>query len=61
MIIYEQFKELYNAMGGSPEPSIFFDGKCEEGYVIIKYNDGPTFQKCFAGSSHEEGEIGLPA
>lgn len=27
--------------------------------MIIKYNDGPTFQKCFAGSSYEEGEIGF--
>ena len=43
MITYEQFKEFHNAIGGSPEPPIFFDEKCEEGYMIIKYNDGPTF------------------
>lgn len=43
MITYEQFKEFHNAIGGSSEPPIFFDEKCEEGYMIIKYNDGPTF------------------
>ena len=59
MITYEQFKEPYNAIGGSPEFPIFLDGKCEEGYMIIKYNDGPTFQKCFAGSSYEERKIGF--
>lgn len=47
MITYEQFKELYNAIGGSPEFPVFFDEKCEDEYMIIEYDDGPTFQRCF--------------
>ena len=47
MITYEQFKELYDAIGGSPEFPIFFDEECEDEYMLIKCDDGPTFQKCF--------------
>ena len=47
MITYEEFKELYDAIGGSAEFPIFFDEECEGEYMIIKYDDGPTFQKCF--------------
>lgn len=56
IITYEQFKELYDAIGGSPEFPVFFDEKCEDEYVIIEYDDGPTFQRCF-GEGH--GELGF--
>ena len=47
MITYEQFKELYDVIGSSPEFLVFFDKKCEDEYMIIKYDDSPTFQRYF--------------
>ena len=49
MINYEQFKELYDAIGGEPEFPISFEDNPDDEYMIIKYDDGPTFQKCFDG------------
>ena len=49
MITYGQFKELYDAIGGEPEFPLCFEGRPDDEYMIIKYDDGPTFQKCFDG------------
>lgn len=47
MITYEQFKELYDAIQGEPEFPLYFDTEEAKEYMIIKCDDGPTFQKCF--------------
>lgn len=59
MITYEQFKELYDAIGGFPEFPVFFDEKCEDDYMIIKYDDGPTFQRCFGEGYRALGFLNL--
>ena len=45
MIDYEEFKRLYHAGEREPEFYIIFKNRhCD--YMIIKYEDGPTFQRC---------------
>lgn len=45
MISYEAFHRIYNASEGEPEFTIWFLDRKED-YMIIKYSDGPTFQRC---------------
>ncbi len=41
---FEEFKRLYDAADGEPEFTIIFEDKKSE-YMIIKYSDGPSFQR----------------
>lgn len=45
MITYEQFKDIYEAIEGEPEFFVYLEGTSPDGYVIIKHNDGPSFQR----------------
>ena len=54
-VTYEIFKKIYELFPGEPEFYICFEDKDYE-YMIIKYADGPTFQRC--GTNEEQsGEI----
>lgn len=55
IVSYESFKKIYDAMPGEPEFCIEFEDKNEE-YMIIKYDDGPTFQRC-GGKDEGSGEV----
>ena len=52
MISYEEFKRIYNIIPGEPEISIYLKNKQ---YMIIKYEDYVTFQRC--GINDGSGEI----
>ena len=56
MITYEQLKKLYDAIGGGPEFPVYFEDNPDGEYMIIKYDDGPTFQKCFEGGYQGDWE-----
>lgn len=45
MISIKEFEEIYNLIPGEPEFELWFD---EDGpsYMIIKYADCATFQRC---------------
>ena len=47
MITLESFKKLYELLDGEPEFGIAIEGMPDE-YMIIKYSDGPGFQRCGA-------------
>lgn len=57
MISYQKFKEIYDNIDSNREPEIEFYFKNRKNtYMIIKYNDYVTFQKC--GMKEEQiGEI----
>ena len=57
MITYEEFKNLYDAIPGEPEFSVFLDDGREREYMIIKCGGRATFQKCFDGG-YPGGEVG---
>ena len=48
MIPIEEFEDIYNLIPGEPEFELWFD---EDGpdYMIIKYADCATFQRCGNG------------
>ena len=46
MIDYNIFKKIFNIITGEPEFEIYFKNR-DDTYMIIKYNDYVTFQKCF--------------
>lgn len=57
MISFSVFKEIFDAIPSDMEPEItfcFFNRRDE--YMIIKYNDRVTFQRCGTGSE-QSGEI----
>ncbi len=54
IVSYESFKKIYEAMPYEPEFCINFEDKNAE-YMIIKYEDGPTFQRC--GAKDGSGEV----
>ncbi len=53
MISYEEFKRYYNCGKREPEFYFIFEDSQKE-YMIIKYDDGPTFQRC--GMTDGSGE-----
>ncbi len=57
MITYEEFKRYYDAGVHEPEFYVLFADRNEE-YMIIKYADGPTFQRC--GATNGSGEYKYP-
>ncbi|MBR5089962.1 MAG: hypothetical protein IK093_11100 [Ruminiclostridium sp.] len=50
----EKFRELYNIIEGEPEFEVYFSDHSDE-YMIIKYADRVSFQRC--GASNGSGEI----
>ncbi len=57
MIFFLNFKEIFDAISPDMEPEItlcFFNRRNE--YMIIKYNDRVTFQRC-GSRSEQSGEI----
>ena len=57
MITYEEFKNLYDALPGDPEFSVFLGDGREHEYMIIKRDGGAAFRKCFDGG-YPDGEVG---
>ena len=59
MISIEEFEEIYNLIPGEPEFELWFD---EDGptYMIIKYADCATFQRCGNGP-RGSGEFEYPS
>lgn len=53
-LTFEQFKIIYEAIEGEPEFSIYFGNRDEE-YMIIKYAERVSFQRC--GVYNGSGEI----
>ena len=58
MISFETFKRYYEGGGNEPEFYIIFSDMASE-YMIIKYDDGPTFQRC--GYQDGSGEYKYPS
>lgn len=54
MISKEEFLRIYHALGGEPEFSFLFEGTDPE-YMVIKYADHATFQRC--GREDGSGEV----
>lgn len=59
MIPIEEFEDIYNLIPGEPEFELWFD---EDGpdYMIIKYADCATFQRCGNGP-RGSGEFEYPS
>ena len=58
MISFEEFKIMYDASRGEPEFEIYFHN-VKESYMIIKYKDGVSFQRC--GVTDGSGEYYYPS
>lgn len=58
MITYEEFKRYYDGGDYEPEFYVVFEDRQAE-YMIIKYADGPTFQRC--GTVDGSGEYKYPS
>ena len=54
MVSLDEFKELFKLVPSEPEFEICFEDKTSE-YMIIKYDDCVTFQRC--GYNDGSGEI----
>lgn len=54
MVTYEQFKKIFESLNGEPEIAIYFKNRPHE-YMLIKYVDHVTFQRC--GDEKASGEI----
>lgn len=54
MLSIEEFKKLYGALGGEPEFEFTFEDR-DCAYMVIKYDDHASFQRC--GSKDGSGEI----
>jgi hypothetical protein len=54
IVDFDLFEKLFNKIGGEPEISIYFNNNKNQ-YMIIKYNDYITFQRC--GITNGSGEI----
>ena len=57
MISFDEFRKLYNAVPGEPEFEITFSD-LEKEYMIIKYDDHVSFQRC--GYNDGSGEYEYP-
>ena len=57
MISFEEFNALYDSIQGEPEFEIIFDNT-DKTYMIIKYDDHVSFQRC--GIHDGSGEIEYP-
>jgi len=57
MITFDEFKLIYESAPGEPEFEIYFYDK-EKSYMIIKYNNCVSFQRC--GITDGSGEIYYP-
>ncbi|WP_026659249.1 hypothetical protein [Butyrivibrio sp. AC2005] len=57
MIDYEAFKKLFCEISGEPEFEIIFRG-IKNSYMIIKYDDHVSFQRC--GTNDGSGEYEYP-
>lgn len=56
MISYTKFKEIFNCIRGrNPEIEFFFNNR-DHSYMIIKYSDYVTFQRC-GYLQEQSGEI----
>jgi len=55
MMTFEEFEFLYNASGPGAEPEfyLYFGTYDEIEYMIIKFDDGPSFQRCEPNGSGE--------
>ena len=53
-LTFEQFVKIFRAVGGEPEFRVYFRGTDNE-YMIIKYDDHVSFQRC--GVKNGSGEI----
>lgn len=58
MIDYEAFNRLYHSIPGEPEFEIRF-GRNQKSYMIIKYDDHVSFQRC--GVEDGGGEYDYPS
>ncbi len=58
MISFEEFTNLYNASQGEPEFEICFLNQ-KKTYMIIKYDDHVSFQRCGIGDG--SGEFDYPS
>ena len=58
MISFEDFVALFNSIKGEPEFEVYFRD-IEETYMIIKYSDHVSFQRCGAGDG--SGEFDYPS
>ena len=58
MIAYEAFKKMFNETPGEPEYEIIFRGN-KKTYMIIKYDDHASFQRC--GFHDGSGEYEYPS
>ncbi len=54
MIDYKTFQILFNKISGEPEFEIYFKNT-DDTYMIIKYKEYVTFQKCF--DEQDRGEV----
>lgn len=56
MITYQKFKEVFDNIDSNSEPEIelYFNNR-DNTYMIIKYSDFITFQRC--GNNEQSGEI----
>ena len=57
MITYKDFKRIFDAYDGEPECEIYFNGTTTT-YMIVKYDDNVTFQRC--GVENGSGEFEYP-
>lgn len=58
MISFEEFTSIYNAAQGEPEFEIYFLNQ-QKTYMIIKYDDHVSFQRC--GYDDGSGEVDYPS
>ena len=58
MISFKEFSRLFDSAKGEPEFEIFFKG-LEKTYMIIKYADHVSFQRC--GARDGSGEFDYPS
>ena len=55
MITYGEFKKLFDVIPGEPEFELYFD-HTENTYMIIKYDNRVTFQRCGYKTGLDEAE-----
>ncbi len=61
MISFEEFKRIYAIMPGEPEFELYFRHRAET-YMIIKYDDCVSFQRCgYIGENDEADYRSLDA
>ena len=58
MISFIEFSQLYDSAKGEPEFEIYFKG-LDKTYMIIKYDDHVSFQRC--GAQDGSGEFDYPS